>query len=144
MKKGITVLRICLLTLVLLGAYHQASAATVTVTLTQTSPFSRIDFDSAYTMVWSGDVFFGGIKIGEFNAQLTKTNTTGANGYATQYDIVIVPGGGATPEFLSARTIHFTTGSGSDNGMIFAASSVLKGLVGASVVMTGSSATVTY
>ncbi len=145
MKKGFRALRICLLGLALLGTFHEAFAASLNLTLTRTSAYSRVDFDSAYTMVWSGDIFYSGFNIGEFNAVLTKTNTSGAIGYVTQYDLVIVvPGAGPVPEFVSIRTTHITAGSGADHGIIFASSPALKSYVGATVVMTGSSVTVTY
>jgi hypothetical protein len=129
--------------LMLFGTVAAGLAADVTLTLTRTTDYSRTDFGTAYMMVWSGDVQYQGTVVGEFNAVLTKTTTTGTHGYATQYDFVL-PGAGAIGEYVSIRTNHVVTGSGADHGTVIATSPALKMLLEATVVMTGDSVTITY
>ncbi len=124
-----------------------AFSAELDLTLSSKTGFSRTDFGTgtytAYTMVWAGDVLNGATKIGDFTATLTKTTYTGENGYAINYDIM-VPGGGPLAEFVSVRTNHIVSGAGSDKGVIYAASPVLKDLIGVPVTMDGDTMRITY
>ncbi len=118
-------------------------AESLTITLHRTSDYGRVDFAPAYMMAWSGAVRFQGVKVGEFNSSFVKTTLTGSAGYVTQYDLVI-PAGGPLPEFISIRTSHIVTGSGSDQGVIFATSPDLVPLIGSAVTMSGEIVTITY
>jgi len=115
----------------------------VTIQLVRTSDYSRIDFDTAFTMVWSGDIIYQDDVIGEFNAQWTKTTLTGIQGSAVQWDLVVF---GAEPigDWVSIRTNHIVAGAGYDEGMIFAASPAFGYLVGATVIKDGIDTTISW
>ena len=108
---------------------------------------SRQDFGTgtytAYTMIWAGDVKFVGNKIGDYTASVTKTTYTGSNGAIMNYDIVL-PQGGSIGEFISIRTNHIATGSGSDKGIIYATSPAFKSFIGYSVVLSGDTMSILY
>jgi len=118
-------------------------AADITVQLHRTSEYSSIDFDTASTMVWSGDVKYEGEVVGEYTGQVTTTTLTGSQGYAIQWDVVIFTSG-AIGDLISIRTIHIETGSGYDEGTVIAASPEYSHLVGAEVIIDGIDATVTW
>lgn len=120
-----------------------AIAEEVTIELVKTSGYSRIDFDDAYTMIWSGDVIHEGSTIGDFTAQVTKTTHTGSNGSVQQYDLII-PGSGDIADFVSIRTNHIMTGSGADSGIVFATSPTFKFLIGATVEKAGETTLITW
>lgn len=134
---------LCFATIVLFALSGAVFAASFDITLTRTSEYGRVDFSPAYMMAWSGDVKLLGVKIGEFNASFVKTTLTGASGYVTQYDLVI-PSSETIPEFISIRTTHIGSSSGSDKGVIFATSPAFAVGIGATVSMTGEDVTITY
>ena len=118
----------------------------ITFQLIKKTDYSRQDFGSgtytAYTMIWAGDVMYLGSKIGEYTASITRTTYAGSNGNITNYDIITPPQAGSIGEFISVRTTHITTGSGSDKGTVYAASPAFKSLMGKSVVMSGDTMTI--
>ena len=148
MKKGISVLGICLIMLVLFGTSHGAFCASLDLTL-DTTGSSRTNFDSgiAYTYAWHGNILYNGASLGVFNAEYTAQTF---NGYLTKYDLVI-PGGETIPEFISIlvsnKPITPAISLNKDaailgpppgptliaKGSIVATSSALLSLVGASV-----------
>lgn len=121
----------------------QKNTSQIVVELSHRLDYARTDFNHAYTMVWAGEVNFGGKKVGEFTATMTKTTRTGQNGAITQYDILI-PESGPIAEFFSVRTNHIVTGAGSDHGLVFAASPKYKFLIGAAVQMEGAKTTIEW
>ena len=125
----------------------------LTIQLTQTTKFSRINFDDAYTMVWAGEVTLRGLTVGEFTAKLTQTIKTGYNGAIFQYDIIIPSdkqqrqdiSGGPISDFMSIRTNHtMLTEEGEDHGVVFATSPEYRFLLGAAVEMDGEVTTITW
>lgn len=122
-----------------------AFAAEAILLLDQTSPLVRTEFGggAAYTMIWGGDVWFNGTKIGDFTGNMSKTVYTGYNGAIINYDIVI-PISGAIGEFISVRTNHISTGSGSAKGIIYAASPAWSYMVGLPVDIFGDTLIITY
>ena len=115
----------------------------ITVQLHGISEYSLLDFGTAYTYTWSGDVKYEGEVVGEYTGQLTKTTLRGSEGYAVQWDVVIFTPG-AIGDLISIRTIHISTGPGLDVGMVIAASPEYSHLVGAEVIIDGIDATVTW
>lgn len=144
MKKSMMVLlmSLCFMCVVVSPAF----AAQLTLTLTKTTDYSRTDFGTgnftAYTMVWAGDVYLSGSKIGDFTATLTKTTYT-SSASPINYDI-IVPSGGTIPDFISVKTSHIPTGNGYDHGSIYATSPALSSLIGKTVTMNGATMTIAY
>lgn len=124
-----------------------AFAGQIDLQLVQKTNLLRQDFGSgtytAFTMIWAGDVNYLGSKIGDYTASFTKTTYTGNNGSTTNYDIII-PQGGPIGEFVSIRTNHITTGSGSDKGTIYATSPAFKSFIGYSVVLSGDTMSILY
>lgn len=143
MKRTGKLLGVCLVLAICVALSGEAFAADITLSFAKKSDYNRIDMSTAFMMVWSGDVLYNSVKVGEFNASLTKTTLTGQNGAVEQYDVV-VPSSGPVGDFLSIRTVHSTAGNGYDQGIIFAASPALKEVVGATVIMNGSNVTITY
>ena len=140
MKKARVLFSILFVVLTLSFISSEAIAADLNLTMPRTSILSRIDFDNAYQMVWSGNVLYTGVVIGEYNTVLIKTTSTGNHGAIFQFDLVF-PGGGPIGEFLSIRANQISTGSGSATGMVFAASPGLKSLVGWTFNMNGDDVT---
>ena len=87
----------------------QKNTSQLVVELSHRLDYARTDFNHAYTMVWAGEVNFGGKKVGEFTATMTKTTRTGQNGAIIQYDIII-PEGGPIAEFFSVELTTFAPG----------------------------------
>jgi hypothetical protein len=137
------VFTLCIAVFIYLTLSGIALAGVLNLELVRTSKYSRTDFDQAFMMVWSGDVKYSGKTVGYFTAVVTKTTLTGKNGSVTQYDLVI-PGRGPIGEFISIRTNHIVTGSGSDHGVVFAASPAYKFLIGAVVKMAGVKVRITW
>ncbi|MBI5590448.1 MAG: hypothetical protein HY881_08210 [Deltaproteobacteria bacterium] len=125
-----------------------AFAAEINLDLAQKTDLLRQDFGSgtytAFTMIWAGDVNYQGNKIGDYTASVTKTTYTGSNGWSMNYEIIIPTGGEPIGDFVSIRTTHITTGSGSDKGIIYAASPKFKFLVGNEVTITGNTMNIHY
>jgi hypothetical protein len=109
-------------------------AAELSLSLSKKTDFARTDFgpvsSPACTLIWAGDVLYGGNKIGEFSATLTKIKY-GSNGTILSYDLMI-PSGDTILEFISPRTNRFipTGGVSADKGIIYAASPVFKDFIG--------------
>jgi hypothetical protein len=134
---------LCFLTIILGPVF----AGQIDLQLLQKTDYIRQDFGSgtytAYSMLWAGDVFYMGNKIGDYTTSYSKTTYTGDNGSTRNCDIII-PTGGAIGEFISIRTNHITTGSGSDHGTIYAASPAFKSFIGYSVVKSGNTLSILY
>ncbi|MGE0087810.1 MAG: hypothetical protein AB7S75_25645 [Desulfococcaceae bacterium] len=84
-----------------------------------------------YALIYGGDVYYMGEKIGDFTANFTKTTYTGDNGRIINYDI-IVPSGGSLAEFISVRA-NIISAKGPGHGTIYAASPAFKSLMGNNV-----------
>ncbi len=146
MKKKVCFLTVCLLVIMVLpGVLFAASG---TVQLVKTSSYFRVNFPSStepygYMMIWDGDVKLNDQVIGEFVGKIIKTSNVGSKGYETDYHITIDLGT-TIADFLSVKTNHITTGSGSDVGIIYAASPAFKVLIGASIAMSGDDMTITW
>jgi hypothetical protein len=121
-------------------------AADLTLTLAKKTDYSRQDFGTgtytAYTMVWAGDVTYLGSKIGDYTATITKTTYTSAAA-SINYEIII-PTGEAIPDSVSVKTAQISTGSGSEKGIIYAATPNFKALVGSNVIKTGDTMIISY
>jgi hypothetical protein len=57
---------------------------------------------------------------------------------------IIIPSGGAIGEFISARTNHTVSGSGSDKWTIYATSPSWNSIMGSAVEITGDTMVITY
>jgi hypothetical protein len=134
--------------LIILMVGSQVHAAELSLSLSKKTDFARTDFgpisSPAYTLIWAGDVLYGGNKIGEFSATLTKINY-GSNGTILSYDLMI-PSGDTIPEFISVRTNRVTPSGGvsADKGVIYAASPAFKDFIGHAVFLNGDNMKILY
>ena len=121
-------------------------AGEINLTLDKKTDYSRQDFGTgtytAFTMIWAGDVKYLGSKIGDFTGSVTKTTYT-STAWSMNYEIII-PTGAPIADSVSVRTTHITTGSGSDKGIIYAATPNFKSFVGSNVTITGDTMIITF
>ncbi|MBA4371418.1 MAG: hypothetical protein C0402_01005 [Thermodesulfovibrio sp.] len=124
-----------------------AFSAEAALYLDQQTDYPRTDFGSGsytgYTFLWAGNVWYNGVHIGDFTANITKTTFTGYDGVVMNYDIII-PQGGAIAEFFSVRANHISTGSGAAKGIIYATSPAWSNMVGLPVNIYGDTLIITY
>ena len=121
-------------------------ATDLTLTLDQKTDLIRQDFGTgtytAFRMLWAGDVKYQGSKIGDFTASVTKTTYT-ATAWSMNYELII-PTGGPIPDSVSVRSTRILTGSGSEKGIIYAATPNLKAIVGSNITITGNTMVISY
>lgn len=121
-------------------------AADLTLTLDQKTDLIRQDFGTgtytAFTMLWAGDVKYQGSKIGDFTGSVTKTTYT-STAWSMNYELII-PTGEPIPDSISVRTTRILAGSGSEKGIVYAATPNFKALVGSNVTTTGDTMVISY